>query len=317
MIRPAAFLVAFVVILSGSAIALAQRQQGDAPPPREGVKPGGPGMPGRDGVSGGPYQHKIFSATSRDGLVWQRDPGVRMEHGSVPCALAVGDRVFLYYVDADRGPGLPESVGCAISNDGLKFEKQALVIEGLPTVKAVDPCVMRDRDGKFRLYYLASSARGDPASDPAPHEIHLAMSDDGIRFRNVGPAFRRERLVDPDVFFFKETWFMYVFGDGLTHIATSTNGRTFAYRQPLELRGWGTVAPVQLDDGRLRLYAFDQRKPVANAVRSFISTNGLDWTVEDGNRLTGSADEQITDPFVIRTKDGYRMYFKVEQRPGP
>jgi len=63
--------------------------------------PGRPVLP----PVGGPYAHKILSASSRDGLTWARDEGVRLEHASVPCAVADGDRILLYYVDADRGPG--------------------------------------------------------------------------------------------------------------------------------------------------------------------------------------------------------------------
>jgi hypothetical protein len=276
-----------------------------------------PNLPG-----GGPYQHKVLSASSQYGLTWTRDAGVRMVHASVPCAVTAGDRLFLYYVDADRGPGQPESVGCATSSDGIHFDKQPFTIEGLPARKAVDPSVLLDKDGKFRLYYFASNASMDPAADQKDHEIHLALSDDGTHFRNVGAAFTYPELVDPDVFFYKNTWFMYVFGRRGTLIATSGDGRRFDYKQVLELPGWGTVAPVSLDDGRLRLYAFDQRKPSGNSVRSFLSSNGLDWTVEPGDRLVAANNEQITDPFVVRWKDGYKMYFKVEERmppgtPGP
>lgn len=45
---------------------------------------------------GGPYTHRVLSATSQDGLRWTRDEGVRMEHASVPCAVADGDRILLY-----------------------------------------------------------------------------------------------------------------------------------------------------------------------------------------------------------------------------
>jgi len=270
--------------------------------------------PGRP--AGGPYRHKILSATSADGLAWTRDTGVRLEHASVPCAVATADRVFLYYVDADRGAGQSESVGCAISRDGYYFEKQPCVIHGMTAKKAVDPSVLRDADGKFRLYYLASSAPGDPASAPRDHEIHLALSDDGIAFRNVGSAFTYPALVDPDVFFFQSKWFLYVFARTGTVIAQSDDGRAFQYRQVLDLPGWGTVAPVPLADGRLRLYAFEQRRGAGNAVRSFLSADGIHWTAEPGDRLLARDDEQITDPFVVRWHGGYKMYFKVEER-GP
>jgi hypothetical protein len=265
--------------------------------------------------AGGPYRHRVLSASSKDGLTWTRDEGVRLEHASVPAALATDDRIFLYYVDANRGPGQMESVGCATSTDGLRFEKQSLTIEGMTARKALDPSVLRDSEGRFRLYYLAGHAPGDPAAEPGDHEIHLALSDDGIRFRNAGSAFAYPSLVDPDVFLFKEHWFMYVFGGRRgTLIATSNDGQRFEYRQPLDLNGWGTVAPVHLADGRLRLYAFDQRRQLGNSVRSFLSANGIDWTAEPGDRMVAREQEQITDPFVVRWRDGYKMYFKVDER---
>jgi len=265
-------------------------------------------------VPGGPYQHKVLSASSIDGLNWARDQGVRIDHASVPCAVSDANRIILYYVDADRGPGLPESVGCAVSQDGIQFQKQNFFIENLAVTKAVDPSILRDQDGKYRLYYLASSVSGDPASDTLPHEIHLALSDDGIRFQSAGNVFRYAWLVDPDVFAYQGTWFMYVFSKNQTIIATSSDGKSFVYKQAMVPQGWGTVAPVVLDDGRLRLYAFDQRTATGNAVRSFISSNGIDWVQEPGERLVGGKLEQITDPYVVRWKGSYKMYFKSDQR---
>lgn len=172
-----------------------------------------PRQPGRQNFPAArPYRHKVLSATSRDGLRWTRDEGMRMEHASVPCAVAAGDRIFLYYVDADRGPGQPESIGCATSSDGIRFEKQPFTIEGMTARKALDPSVLRDPDGKFRLYYLAIDERTNTAGVPADHRINLALSDDGIRFRDAGAAFVCPMLVDPDVFLYKNRWFMYVFG---------------------------------------------------------------------------------------------------------
>jgi hypothetical protein len=273
----------------------------------------------------GPYQHQIHSATSPDGLNWTRDGGVRLDHASVPCALAESHRVFLYYVDADRGPGLPESVGCAVSSNGLDFVKQPFALSGLPTFKAVDPSILKDANGVFRLYYFGSNAGGDPGSETNAHEIHLATSTDGVQFTEWGTVFAWPGLVDPDVFTYGTNWFMYVFGPGGTIIATSPDGLNFTYQRILDLPGYGTVAPVLLDDGRLRLYAFEQTRPSGNAFRSFLSTNGIDWTPEAGNRLVASTNEQITDPFVVRWQGGWKMYFKsgaaggggTNQPPGP
>jgi hypothetical protein len=106
---------------------------------------------------------------------------------------------------------------------------------------------------------------------------------------------------------------MYVFDlvKGETIIATSSDGYSFSYKQSLSLKNWGTVAPILLDNGTLRLYAFEQKKPTGNSFCSFISSNGIDWLIEDGIRLQAATGDQITDPFVVRWKDSLRMYYKI------
>lgn len=277
-------------------------------PPQPGPQPPGPQPPEQGGIN----NHWVGSATSSDGLTFTRDEGVRLAPGSVPALINDNDeRVLMYFVRPPTEPGKPETVACAVSTDGMKFELvPEFAIEGLSTLKAVDPSIVRDEDGQFRLYYLASDYRGDPASGPNPHAIHMAVSSDGIHFRETGPVFRYPDLVDPDVFRFREEWFMYVFARDATVIARSRDGRQFEYDSPMSPPGWGTTAPFLLDDGRLRLYAFDQRTPVGNAVRSFLSSGGIHWETEEGVRLQGRPGEQITDPFVIRWRGGYKMYFK-------
>jgi hypothetical protein len=256
--------------------------------------------------------HQVGSATSADGLTWTRDEGIRVPRASVPCAINDGDRrVLLYFVQPPDQPGKHETVACAVSADGMRFDPApSFQIEGLSTLKAVDPSILKDDAGRFRLYYLASNHPGDPAAGPNPHAIHLALSDDGIRFRETGRVFEYPDLVDPDVFQFQNQWFMYVFARNATIIARSADGMRFNYEGVLSPAGWGTTAPLTLPDGRLRLYAFDQRTPVGNVVRSFLSSDGVNWTPEEGDRLKAAPDEQITDPFVIPWRGGYKMYFK-------
>jgi hypothetical protein len=190
-----------------------------------------------------------------------------------------------------------------------------LKIENLSVRKAVDPSILKGADGKYRLYYLASDANGDPASEQGLHRINLATSDDGITFRETGTVFRYANLVDPDVFRYREKWFMYVFARGATVIATSDDGLQFTYFKNLAMTGWGTTAPILLANGKLRLYAFEQRIPAANTVRSFLSSDGINWAPEEGVRLQASEDEQITDPYVVPWQGGYKMYFKTSPPP--
>lgn len=264
----------------------------------------------RPGPQGGPWFHEIHSASSRDGLAWTRDAGIRLEHASVPCAVVSKGTIFLYFVDAGAGPEKVESASVATSTDGMTFTKQPLDIAGMTTRKSLDPSMVLDGDGKFWLYYYGCNA--NPEAQGA-HEIHVASSDDGVRFRERGCVYQRAALVDPDVFFFKDTWYMFVFGREGTEVATSSDGFDFAYQKPLSIQGWGTVAPVRLDRDTLRLYAFDQRQHSGNTIASFLSSDGWTWKREEGVRLRAADGEQITDPFVVRWKDGWKMFFKSDK----
>lgn len=267
----------------------------------------------------GLHSHMVRSATSEDGLTWTVDEGTRLTSASVPCVINDGDkRVFIYYVKPPDGrTSYTENTACAVSEDGTRFTPAAgFKIDGMKTMKACDPCIIRDDEGRFRLYYFASDFHGDPAIAPGSHVISLAMSDDGIHYRETGETITGEELCDPDVFRAGKEWFMFVHGKGGTVIARSDDGMKFRHHGLLPLQGWATTMPVKLEDGRLRLYAFEQ-KPGGNIVGSFVSTDGLNWAQEAGARLTAEEGMQITDPFVIRWRGKWKMYFKTHAIPSP
>lgn len=258
---------------------------------------------------GGPFFHQIYSATSADGLNWTHDGVMLLDHASVPCAIVLQDgRIRLYYVDAST---VPEGTNCAESTDGGRsFRALGCKIEKKSSYKALDPSIVQLKDGRFRLYFYASQP--DP-NTPGPHSIMSAISSDGVNFTEEGEVFSYDGLVDPDVFAVGNKWLMYVFSlkDFKTVIARSKrSGVNFKYVQPLGLEGWGTTAPVKLDDGSFRLYAFNQRG--SQYIGSFISRDGINWTQESGVRLTAPTGKEITDPFVVRLPDGsWKMFFKI------
>ncbi|MBI3740765.1 MAG: hypothetical protein HY257_03275 [Chloroflexi bacterium] len=261
---------------------------------------------------GGPYTHHIESATSSDGLNWSRDNRVLIEHASVPTVIVTpAGNVRLYYVDANNRP---ENVNCAESSDGGKsFQVLNCAITNLTSQKAVDPSIVLLSDGRYRLYYYAATGNTDTHES---HFIRSAISADGIRFTEEGTVFTYNGLVDPDVFWTGKQWLMYVFSltDHATVIAKSDDGLKFEYVGPLGLKDWGTVAPIKLEDGRFRVYAFNQRTQIA--FNSFISSDAINWTQESGDRLTAQAGTQITDPFVVRLRDGtWKMFYKVDPNP--
>lgn len=278
------------------------------PPQAQQIRPG-------EGLQG----HHVRSATSEDGLTWTVDEGIRLTSASVPCAINDGEkRVLIYYVKPPDGHTThTENTACAVSEDGITFtEVPEFKIEGMRTQKACDPAIIRDDEGRFRLYYFGSDFHGDPARAEGEHSIALATSEDGIHYRETGEVIRREELCDPDVFRVGKEWFMFVHGVGGTVIARSDDGLKFRHHGVLPLQGWATTMPVRLDDGRLRLYAFNHQ-PGSNIVGSFLSTDGLNWQQEPGARLTAGSGQQITDPFVIRWRGKWKMYFKTHATPTP
>ncbi|MBU1672694.1 MAG: exo-alpha-sialidase, partial [Actinobacteria bacterium] len=280
-----------------------------APPggPQAAPSSSSPVQPGA--MQGGPYTHRVMSASSPDGLTWTPDGRTLLEHASVPCAVVTPSGALrAYYVDAGQ---VPETANCAESTDGgATFRVLGLTIEGLPTEKAVDPSIVILPDGRYRLYYFGVS--GSPAQ-AGEHSIYSAVSEDGVHFVQEKEVFRYPGLVDPDVFWTGSDWMMYVFSIGKeTIVARSADGLSFEYTGPLSLQRWGTTAPVSLGDGRFRLYAFDQ--PASTTVASFLSTDCINWTREEGTRLSAPQGFQVTDPFVVRMPDGtWKMVFKMQQ----
>jgi len=85
--------------------------------------------------STGPLQHSIYYATSADGLTYT-DSGILIkEQASVPGAVMVDGRIYLYYVD-----GSVDTTAVGISQGGVAaFEFQPVTITGQTAAKAWDP----------------------------------------------------------------------------------------------------------------------------------------------------------------------------------
>lgn len=269
-----------------------------------------PAFPPQQGQ--GPYFHQVYSASSAGGLNWAFDDILLLDHASVPAAVVTPEgNLRIYYVDASTAP---ENANCAESNDGGRtFTVLECTIAGMTASKAVDPSIVLLDDGRYRLYFYGSAA-GDPGT-LIEHSIYSAISEDGIHFTEEAEVFTYPGLVDPDVFWNGQEWLMYVFALNQGTIAAhSADGLSFQYLGLLNPQDWGTTAPVHLEDGSLRLYAFNQ--PQASMIASFRSTDGISWTQEDGVRLIAPEGYHITDPFVVQLPDGsWKMVYKTGKNP--
>lgn len=276
---------------------------------------------GQGGGGGqGPYTHNITSASSEDGLSFTPDKNILINHGSVPTSILTQDnKIFLYYVNASgMRQNILETTGIASSEDnGKTFTPLDMEIEGKPTDKALDPAIVAWPGGGFRLYYYASDR--DPGSQTSAHQIRSAWSDDGIRFVDEGISFIWPGLVDPDVWWNGTLWQMYVYSisEGDTVVAVSDDGRSFSYQGPLGIGKVGTSAPVTLDDGSFRMYAFEQNE--RGNIISFRSEDGYTWKQEEGVRLKKPEKAMISDPSAVQFPDGtWRLFFKLSPAPeGP
>lgn len=264
------------------------------------------------GSDGGPRKHIITSATSFDGVTFRLDHRILLRHASVPCTvMAPNKRIRSYFVDASR---IPEGVNCAESKDqGRTFRKLGCKIFGLSSVKAVDPSIVVLPDGTYRLYYYASDKQTDTLEE---HNINLAVSKDGIRFHEVGTVFTYPGLVDPDIYFNGNTWILASFSlaDHANIIATSPDGLHFTYAGTSTIMHHGLTAPSKVETGGFRMFAFDQSNQTV--IHSFTSIDELQWTQEEGTRLEAPIGFEITDPFVVKVKDGlWKMFFKQSKAP--
>lgn len=152
---------------------------------------------GADSMNPGPGQsiHKIYSATSSDGLTFQKE-GLRIDSetngdngwASVPDAIILPDgRVRLFYVTAAE---IEHGIGSAISSDGLNFAKEP----GMRVGNLVDPALVKVKDK-----YLLFAASIDERFASLPKGIYYLESADGLNFAEPIAVFQGDNVYDPSV----------------------------------------------------------------------------------------------------------------------
>ncbi|MCL5410908.1 MAG: hypothetical protein M1324_03610 [Patescibacteria group bacterium] len=116
-----------------------------------------------------------------------------------------------------------------------------------------------------------------------------------------------------------QIYFVDVSEDGkaerIGHLQSSDNGKSWSDKSIISIKGLGDKvavdpSPYLLDDGKIRLYYFDISKTMSeglenNAMYSAISTDGINFTEEEGVRFKYRA---IFDPDVIKVGGVWRMY---------
>lgn len=133
----------------------------------------------------------IALSQSDDGIAWSSPRKVYSGSGVTSwdstvnraCVKHVGDTVMMWYTGQCNGKS---SIGVAHSKDGVHFKRVSTnpVIcanEGYEGVSVMNPCVVIDDDGTYKMWYAAGS-------DFEPNLICGAVSEDGIIWYKKGPA---------------------------------------------------------------------------------------------------------------------------------
>ncbi len=265
-----------------------------------------------------PGEFRLLSATSTDGLTFTRTNQVIGDQANVP-DMIVDDqgRIFLYYIISKVG-NISDACVAAISSDNGKTWVYKLVkFNGIQRQALGDPDVVRLPDGTIRLYGTTQVGKNIG--------IMVGESRDGITFDVRGTAFEvaGENALDSITYQVGDQWHIMTLANETVDMwyGTSSDGLKFTHKDRLKfMAGNDQYVPsngMAVSNG-FRMYAFNF--PNKN-FRSFLTTDGKTWKVEDGVRLSFDPanpleSEYIKDPAVVKLANGsYFMVYATKLKP--
>ncbi len=268
----------------------------------------------------GPYYHKVYKATSEDGLNFTRETEVMLDKASVPDIVKTKDGHLIIYAVDGSGRSFANLMLAISKDNGDSWKTGSLHIDtgDGQQIGAADPQAVLTDDGKIRLFYLVFPEKKPPLDEngqPKPTgektKIKSAISNDGINFKEEKGA-RYEStdfITDPDVVKIGNKWFMYVSKERELLAASSDDGDTFDYEK--SIRTIGSVSKtVSIGGGKYRqFYCGD------GGIDSTVTSDGLNWTDEEGSRLKAEQEEIICDPTPVKVGNKWLMFFKSAPMP--
>lgn len=258
----------------------------------------------RDDLNG-PYYHQVFSATSTDGLTWQKNNELLFDHASVPGAVLKDGKVYLYFVDAN-GDEYQLSVG--VSTDlGETFTKEKVNFEDMASYDAADPHPELV-NGKIVLYFLGSFVSGHGTGGSEEFTIYNAISSDGIHFDDLHQLYQTsEMTTDPDFFQTPTDVRMFVSqGTGMDLLVSSDGDQSFTKDENFLWSKGGVSDTIEIG-GIYRTYF------CGNGIQSATGGDTGHLTEESGSRITETS-KIVCDPSVIELPDeSYLMFYKTQE----
>jgi len=259
----------------------------------------------------GPWFSALYMATSEEGLTFT-DEKLFLEHAGVANVILTSDEKLIatYQYFSYVHEELFDKIAYSTSDDyGTTWSSiKRINITGLPQgPNAVDPTLVELEDETFRLYFTYHQQ-----GDQYP-QLFSAKADsiDGDFVNEGQQLFTDEIILDPAVVYFNEKWHHYTVKHGdsfetepsenpVSVHSVSDNGLAFKLAGEIQLT-MQFLGDVIEDDGGLRFYG---------GQKSAFSTDGYEWTLEEGDRLEGA------DPGVVKLPDGtyITIYTKVNSK---
>lgn len=271
--------------------------------------PSGPDMTSSDLES--PAYFRLITATSTDGLTFTSTGSVVTDQANVPDMVMKNNRIYLYYTGWNMG-SVVNATSCAVSDDnGQTWSYNHCNFSGFGSgIKPVDPDVLLMTNGNFRMFATTDIA--------GKKSVLCYESSDGINFTFVDTAAYdpANHIFDSNTFYHGGQWHMYAINgidtdhwhltssDGVEFNVQSSGPFLDGSNQHFISNGYATGTSYRIMSAFLPEYN----------LKSFVTTDGTNWTVDSGVRLTfgGSSweNDYVKDPAVIQLPDNtYLMVY--------
>jgi hypothetical protein len=244
-----------------------------------------------------PYWKQLRTATSSDGIHWDRVPGTLARHASSPQLVRVDGQLRVYF--ADNG----------LSIAWIPFEggdTAAVEVEGQEPGILVDPCLLALDDGALRLFYVYYPGLADPGLLADVQVRSATATSDGAFAADPGVRVRGP-WVDPDVVALPGGGArMYLTRDTRqVQSARSRDGLDFAIEPGLRFEGGGVTSTIAVDD------AWWMYHHEAGSLALARSPDGLDFELVRRLPTDGLSDqpEMLESPSVLRDGERWLMVY--------
>ncbi len=273
----------------------------------------------------GPWKQDIQLAFSEDAQTFSPLDEIAMETAAVPeVVVDADDRYWMFYVDGSFDhlvelaearstwmlthgvPGIG-ALRAAVSDDGRTWEPvEDFGIEGLVQGMVVDPDVVRQPDGTWRMYYVGMPIRVYITEAtwiyPEEHVIYWASSDDLVHWVQqgevvTGPYADPSVLCHPD-----DRCVMASFG--IQWGRSTDGGQTFTHEGLWAIDGFAPEF-MRFEDGSVRMFL--NGMALGAPIISMYAPDGETFAGEDGFRMPEAYGEAVT---LARAKpSGWYMWY--------